>query len=408
MCSWSMFVITAIDGQSIRNERSLSSASATMYSLSPSRALLPNALRRPPMTAVGSSPARSRVCAIIDVVVVFPCEPATAMAKRSRISSASISARAITGTPWPSASTISGLVRRTAEEMTTTSALPTFAAAWPSNTLMPNFSSSRVVTADRFASEPLTSNPRLASSSAMPLIPMPPMPTKWTRRVVPRLKRSTFPVPGSRFGFAVPVGCSNGHAGRRTRNTNLEPGTRNPEQRPSPPSRQPQDVVHDQPRSIRLRHPPRVPAHAAAARLVVGERHDFIRQPLTAQLALLDHLGGPVRHQRLCVASLVVVGGRRQRNQDRRPSRGHQLGERGGAGAADDQVGGLHLPIHREQERLDAGLEPGAPVAVADHRQIALSCLMRDRQSWCGGCQPRRRLHHGHVDRVRPLRAAKD
>ena len=94
-----MFVITAIDGHSIRNDRSLSSASATMYSPRPSRALLPKALSRPPITAVGSSPARSSTSAIIDVVVVLPCEPATAIENRSRISSASISARGITGMP---------------------------------------------------------------------------------------------------------------------------------------------------------------------------------------------------------------------------------------------------------------------------------------------------------------------
>ena len=52
-----MFVITAMVGNSFRNERSLSSASATINSLPPSLALLPNALSRPPITAVGSSPA---------------------------------------------------------------------------------------------------------------------------------------------------------------------------------------------------------------------------------------------------------------------------------------------------------------------------------------------------------------
>ena len=79
MCSRSMFVITAIDGDSFRNERSLSSASTTMYSPRPSRALLPNALSRPPMTAVGSSPARSSTSATIEVVVVLPWAPAIAM-----------------------------------------------------------------------------------------------------------------------------------------------------------------------------------------------------------------------------------------------------------------------------------------------------------------------------------------
>ena len=65
-----MFVTTAIDGDSLRNDRSLSSASTTMHSPRPSRALLPKALSRPPITAVGSRPARSSTSAAIDVVVV--------------------------------------------------------------------------------------------------------------------------------------------------------------------------------------------------------------------------------------------------------------------------------------------------------------------------------------------------
>src|SRR5262249_19748151 len=81
----------------------------------------PPAATAPPMTAVGSRPARSSTSAIIDVVVVFPCAPATAIAKRSRISSASISARGMTGTWRRSASTTSGFVRLTADEITTTS-----------------------------------------------------------------------------------------------------------------------------------------------------------------------------------------------------------------------------------------------------------------------------------------------
>ena len=66
---------------SLRNDRSLSSASATMYSLAPSRALLPKARSAPPITAVGSRPARSSTSAIIDVVVVLPCAPPTAIAE---------------------------------------------------------------------------------------------------------------------------------------------------------------------------------------------------------------------------------------------------------------------------------------------------------------------------------------
>ena len=121
-----MFVTTAIAGESFRNDRSLSSASTTMYWPRPRRALLPNALSRPPMTAVGSSPARSSISATIDVVVVLPCAPATAMPTRRRISSASISARGMTGTCRARASATSGLSAAIADDTTTTSASPTW------------------------------------------------------------------------------------------------------------------------------------------------------------------------------------------------------------------------------------------------------------------------------------------
>ena len=152
-----MFVTTAIEGHSIRNDRSLSSASATMYSPRPSRAPLPNARSLPPITASGSSPLRSSTNAIIEVVVVLPCAPATAIENRIRISSASISARGMTGMPRRLASTTSGFDGRTADETTTTSASPTFPAACPSCTATLNPPASRRVTSDAFRSDPLTS-----------------------------------------------------------------------------------------------------------------------------------------------------------------------------------------------------------------------------------------------------------
>src|SRR5262249_3642192 len=73
-----------------------------------SLALLPIVFKSPPTTIVGSKPALSRTVAIIDVVVVFPWVPATAMLYFNRASSASISARGITGILRQWASTISG------------------------------------------------------------------------------------------------------------------------------------------------------------------------------------------------------------------------------------------------------------------------------------------------------------
>ncbi len=63
----------------------------------------------PPLITVGSTPPASSSAAIIEVVVVLPCVPATATVDFSRISSASISARRMTGTRRSSARSTSGL-----------------------------------------------------------------------------------------------------------------------------------------------------------------------------------------------------------------------------------------------------------------------------------------------------------
>ena len=100
-----------------------------------------------------------------------------------RISSASISARGMTGIFSARACTTSGLEYFTAEEMTTTSmsgvdrlgavAVGDVGAARRSGGASPR---------SRAMSEPLTRWPRVSSTSAMPLMPTPPMPTKWIRR----------------------------------------------------------------------------------------------------------------------------------------------------------------------------------------------------------------------------------
>jgi len=109
--------------------------------------------------------------------VVFPCVPATATPYFMRINSASISARWITGISRWRAATSSTLSGATAEERTTTSASPTCSAWWPMATGIPREVRRRVFSDSRL-SEPVTTYPRLCSTSAMPLMPMPPMPTK--------------------------------------------------------------------------------------------------------------------------------------------------------------------------------------------------------------------------------------
>ena len=109
-------------GESLRKERSLSSASATRYCDLPEPRIRPHRVHRPPTTTVGSRPPPASTAAIMEVVVVLPCMPATAMPYFSRINSASISARWITGHLLARASTTSGLGSLTAELTTTTAA----------------------------------------------------------------------------------------------------------------------------------------------------------------------------------------------------------------------------------------------------------------------------------------------
>ena len=107
------------------------------------------------MTKVGSRPPSFNTLAVSEVVVVLPWVPAMAMPRLKRISSASISARGTTGMRSRCAATSSGLSALIALEITTTSASPTWAAAWPWCTLAPSCASRRV-TAESFWSEPET------------------------------------------------------------------------------------------------------------------------------------------------------------------------------------------------------------------------------------------------------------
>ena len=151
-----MLVITAIVAGSLTIVPSDSSASATIQSPLPWRALEPQALMMPPLTTVGSRPAVSSTCAISDVVVVLPCVPPTAIDHFRRISSPSISARRTTGISSLRAATTSGLSGFTAEEITTTWASPRLASSWPIATEMP-FAASRRVLAPSARSLPCTS-----------------------------------------------------------------------------------------------------------------------------------------------------------------------------------------------------------------------------------------------------------
>ena len=95
-----MLVTTAIVGESLRNEPSrLVGLGDQEFALRRGARWRRARARAPPTTTVGSKPPAPSTAATIEVVVVLPCVPAIAMPYFRRISSASISARAITGMP---------------------------------------------------------------------------------------------------------------------------------------------------------------------------------------------------------------------------------------------------------------------------------------------------------------------
>ena len=124
-----MLVTTAIAGCSSKNEPSDSSLSVMNQFPPPARALLPVSTRTPPTATVGSSPPRSKMVASIAVVVVLPCVPATAISRWPWVSRANICPRVTTSSRRSTAAASSGFSVPIADETTTTSAPPTFAAS---------------------------------------------------------------------------------------------------------------------------------------------------------------------------------------------------------------------------------------------------------------------------------------
>ena len=113
-------------------------------------------------------------------VVVFPCVPVTAIVGRRRVSSPSRSARCSSGAPVPR----SGLSAGIALETTTSAPAGTLAAAWPTAGSIPAAWSVAPYGEPGARSDPVTLAPSAWATSARPLIPAPPIPTKCSCRPV--------------------------------------------------------------------------------------------------------------------------------------------------------------------------------------------------------------------------------
>ena len=128
----------------------------------------------------------------------------------------------------------------------------------------------------------------------------------------------------------------------------------------------------------------------------------------TAQIILIHQFCRAGMLQRTCVVPLVIVCGRRQRNENRRAAGRSHFCERCGSCAGDNKAGGFHLPVHRIDELFHTTGHVVLLERRLNHGEVAHAGLTDELDGLgCSG-QPRRRLHDGHIDGVRPLRAAKD
>ena len=175
-----MFVTIATSGEYARKDASLSSASTTKMSPVPSWAPEPEVARSPPIANEGSSPQCCSATVSIDVVEVLPAVPVTAASLRPRVSAASAVERCSTVRPRSRAAASSGLLSRIAVDTTTVAGgSGRCAGSCPRCTSAPSARSASTA-ADSRASEPVTRSPLASRMRAIPLIPAPPMPMKWT------------------------------------------------------------------------------------------------------------------------------------------------------------------------------------------------------------------------------------
>ena len=136
----------------------------------------------PPTRYAGSMPQPRSACTSMLDVVVLPCVPVTAIVGRRRVSSPSSAARCSSRWPRSRATTRSGLSGGIAVETTSSAPAGTFAASWPAAGSMPSARSRAAYGEPVARSDPVTVAPSACATSASPLIPAPPMPTKCSLR----------------------------------------------------------------------------------------------------------------------------------------------------------------------------------------------------------------------------------
>src|SRR5215813_12990447 len=304
----------------------------------------------PPLITVGSKPPASTSAATSEVVVVLPWVPAIATQRLSRMSSASISARRTTGRRRARAAVSSGLSRLIAVDTTTTSASPSAPAEWPMEILAP-LSRRRLTLALSEASDPWTVYPRLMSTSAMPLMPMPPMPTKWIGPISLGSFMLSFPVyiPGSARRDATSCRCC--HAQHQLG--------------------QPLGGV-----GAALRAGGRGHCYELLRR--AGKRGDFGCQPIGREIVLAQAHRPARLLQHAGIGGLILIERVGQRHQDGRPPDGSEFCHGRSARARDHDVARRDPRRQIGEERRDLGRDLRSRVDVGNPGEVLLTRLLHD------------------------------
>ena len=373
MCSRSMFVTTAIVGDSFRNDRSLSSASTTMYSPRPEPRVA--AERAQPAAddrrRVESGPLqhqrhhrRRRRLAVR--AGDRDAERAGASARRAsrRAESPGRAARAPRRPP--------GCPRAIADETTTTSASPTFAASCPMPT---RHAERRQPIGDVRSPRVRAAHARSRDSRA----------ARRCRSCRCRRSRRSARAASVRATITTPP-VRRRRASSSTRSTI----------RAAASGRANVRIARAHRREPRSRRASSRPTTSASARRPSARA----RRSSTAAPRVDEHLA------RSC------AGGRRSPPETARaPPAGPSAASSASVVAPARQITRSAALISRG-DGIQKGLRPrrdaGARVAVAHGGQIPLAGLVDDFETGTPPHQLRRRRHHGHVDRVRALGAAKD
>src|SRR5262249_50710764 len=216
-------------------------------------------------------------------------------------------------------------------------------------------------------SEPVTLYPRLDSTSAMPLMPMPPMPTKWTGP----MSRGSFirsPLP-PRYALARAVAMAAGDA-------RLKQG------RPRTEWLMPADLQHKVGQLLGRGRGARSfsrGCHAGKPCGLAQERRDFQGQSFGREVALFNPDCATGFGENARVFELILIKRMRQRYQNGRTANGGQFSNCRGTGARDDQLRRRHTRRQVRKKRSNLALDTKFAIGRANGVGVFRPCLLHDR-----------------------------